>query len=187
MNVRPVFLAPYRPPTLNHLHHGRSQPAQKSREWMTTGIPIPCEKHPGRPGKLLMLSSDASQSYVYRKTTGKSWHGYRAMLVHQMCSGGLWAGRGRIRLTRYPVLPLNLHRKGENNFSSCLGRHLPSSSLATTHELGLLRATQIVPGSSSCGEGAGNREAGANWAWWALLPACRQSTRTSKADFPDEQ
>lgn len=133
---------------------------------------------------MLTPSSDASQSYVYR-TMGKSWHGCRAMLVHQRCSGGLWAEKGGIRLTRYPALPPNLHRKGENNFSPCLGRHLPSSPLATTHELGPFRAAQIFPGSSSHGEGDGNREA--NQAWWASLPARRQSMRTGKADLPAKQ
>jgi len=124
---------------------------------------------------------------VYRRTTGKSWHGCLALLAHQRCSGGLWGRKSRIRLLRYPALPPNCHRKGENNFSPCLGRHLPSSPPATTHKLGPLRVAQIFHDSSNHRERAGQREAGANWARWASLPACRQSTHPSKADFPAKQ
>lgn len=105
---------------------------------------------------MVMPSHEASQSYVYRRTTGS-------------CP---------------PSNPSQERRKHHQRLS---WKTSPFHPLATTHELGPFRATQIFPSSSSHREGDWNREAGANQAWWASFLALRQSRRTSKADFPAEQ
>lgn len=146
---------------LNCLHHDRPQPAWKSRQWMAAVIPMQCEKHPGRSGcwhPPVMDPRALCIEALQERASMTAW----ATLVHQMCSSGLWAGKGGIRLARHLATTTNgVYKKGEYRFSPCLERHLPFRPLATTtHELSPFKDTQIFSGPTSHSEGAGNRRLG---------------------------
>lgn len=165
-----ISIAPYNLLMLHCLHCGKTQPAWKPVQWVAAVLPMSCEKHPGRSGD----NSGAVCIGGLQERGGSagepSWSTRRTQVD--------FGQKGWNKSDRYPALPLNLYRKGGNNFSLCLEIYLPSSPLATIHELGtsICRLLSLE-----------TREVGADWAWWASLFTHRQNTCTGKADSPDQQ